>query len=65
MKLHFKIKNPAHAYAIGLVAVVAALIGFELLFRVVSVDEILIQVLIFTVLDAVGIYRNVKRLDND
>ena len=65
MKLHSRIKNPADAYALKVIATLAALVGLELLFRIATVDEILIQVLIFTLLGAVGLYRHLKRLEND
>jgi hypothetical protein len=65
MKLHFKIKNPVDAYAVKFLAAVSALIGFELLFRIVALDEILIQILIFSILGAFGLYRHLKRLDDD
>ena len=65
MKLHFKIKNPVDAYAVKVVAAMAALVGFELIFRIVALDEILIQILIFTILGAAGLYRHSRRLDND
>ena len=65
MKQHFKIKNPVDAYAIKWVAAMAALVGFELLFRVVALDEVLIQILIFTIFGAVGLYRQLKCLEND
>jgi len=65
MKLHFKIKNPVDASAVKFLAAVAALLGFELLFRVVALDEILIQIMVFTILGACSLYRHLKRLDHD
>ena len=65
MKLQLKIKNPADAYALKFVAGVAALVSFELLFRIVAVDEILIQVLVLKMLGAAGLHRHLKRLKDD
>jgi hypothetical protein len=65
MKLRFKIENPADAYALRVVVGLAALVGLELVFRVASVGEIILQVLIFTVLGAFGLYRYLKRFEND
>ena len=65
MKLHFRMKHPADAYAVKFIAAMAALVGFELLFRIAALDEIIIQVLIFTVLGAVGLCKHLKRLEHD
>ena len=65
MKLNFKIKNPADVYALKFAAAVVALLTFEFVFRIVAVDELLIQIFIFTILGPVGLYRHLKRQEND
>lgn len=65
MKLHFRIKSPVDGYAVKFLAAVSALIGFEWLFHIVCLDEMLMQILIFSILGAFGLYRCLKRVDDD
>ncbi len=43
----------------------AALIAFEWLFHIAAADELLIQVFIFLILGAVGLYRYATQLNDE